>query len=78
MPLMMVWPDSSSVWIRKDGSSAASFCKPTPSFSTSTFVFGSMAIEMTGSGKIIFSSKMGRFSSQSVSPVRVSLRPTAA
>ena len=33
---------------------------------------------MTGSGKIIFSRMIGFFSSQSVSPVRVSRRPTAA
>jgi hypothetical protein len=37
-----------------------------------------MAIEMTGSGNIIFSRMIGLSSSQSVSPVRVSRRPTAA
>ena len=51
---------------------------PTPSLSMSALVFGSIAIEMTGSGKIIFSRTIGCFSSQSVSPVRVSRRPTAA
>ena len=59
MPLMIVWPDSSSVWTRNDGSSVASFWSATPSFSTSAFVFGSTAIEMTGSGKIIFSRMIG-------------------
>ena len=40
-----------------------------PSFSWSAFVFGSMASEMTGSGKSIASRMTGFFSSQTVSPV---------
>ncbi len=37
-----------------------------------------MEQEMTGSGNTICSRRIGAFSSQSVSPVRVSRRPTAA
>ena len=60
MPLMIVCPDL-LVGVRcgTTGLRAASFCRPTPSFSTSTLVFGSIAIEMTGSGKIIFSRRIG-------------------
>ena len=60
IPLMIVWPDL-LVGVRcgTTGPRAASFCRPTPSFSTSAFVFGSMAIEMTGSGKIICSRTIG-------------------
>ena len=49
-----------------------------PSFSWSDFVFGSMASEMTGSGKSIASRMTGAFSSQTVSPVETDFRPTAA
>ena len=49
-----------------------------PSFSWSAFVFGSIASEMTGSGKSIDSRMTGFFSSQIVSPVETLLRPTAA
>ena len=66
------------MFTRKVGSSVISFCMPWPSFSWSAFVFGSMASEMTGSGKTIDSSTIGCFSSQSVSPVVTLLRPTAA
>ena len=78
MPAMTTWPVCSSVFTRKVGSSCISFCRPTPSFSWSTFVFGSMASEMTGSGKSIDSRMIGFFSSHSVSPVVIDLRPTAA
>ncbi len=72
---MMVWPVSSSVSTRKDGSSVASFCSDVPSFSWSALVFGSMAIEITGSGNSIDSRTIGWSSSQSVSPVVVSRKP---
>ena len=78
MPLRMVWPDSWSVDTRKDGSSAASLASATPSFSWSAFDFGSIAISMTGSGNSIRSRMTGFCMSQSVSPVRVSLRPASA
>src|ERR1700731_3870485 len=47
-------------------------------FSWSTFVFGSIAIEMTGSGNVGGSSRIGWSSSQSVSPVVMFLMPTIA
>ena len=50
MPAMIVWPVSWSVVTRNDGSSPASFASAPPSFSWSALVFGSIAIEMTGSG----------------------------
>ena len=46
-----------------------------PSFSWSSFVFGSMATSMTGSGNSIDSRMIGLSSSQSVSPVVVERRP---
>ena len=46
-----------------------------PSFSWSAFVFGSIAIEMTGSRNCMRSRTIGWSSSQSVSPVVVSRRP---
>ncbi len=49
-----------------------------PSFSWSAFVFGSIASEMTGSGKSIASRMTGFFSSQTVSPVETDFSPTAA
>jgi hypothetical protein len=78
MPPMMVWPVSSSVRTVKVGSSSDSFCRDSPSFCWSAFVFGSMAMWMTGLGKSIVSSSTGWSASQSVSPVVVCLRPTAA
>ena len=75
---MIVWPVCGSVLTRNVGSSAISFCKPMPSFSWSALVFGSIASEMTGSGKSIDSSTIGCFSSQIVSPVETLFRPTAA
>ena len=78
MPEMIVWPDSSSVRTRNDGSSCARRLSAMPIFSWSAFVFGSTATWITGSGKIIFSSVITFVGSQSVSPVVASLRPTAA
>ena len=78
MPAMTTCPVCSSVLTRKVGSSDMSFCRPTPSFSWSPFVFGSIASEMTGSGKSIDSRTTGFFSSHSVSPVLTCFRPTAA
>ena len=49
-----------------------------PSLSWSAFVLGSMATEITGSGNVIDSSRIGWLSSESVSPVVVYFRPTAA
>ena len=59
MPPMMVWPVSSSCCTWKVGSSSASFWMAVDSFSWSPLVFGSMATEMTGSGKVIDSSTIG-------------------
>ena len=78
MPEMIVWPVSSSVRTWKVGSSSESAPSALPSLSWSTFVFGSMATEITGSGNSIRSSTIGWVGSQSVSPVVVFLRPTAA
>ena len=44
----------------------------------SALVFGSIAIEITGSGKSIDSSRIGAFTAASVSPVTTSRRPTTA
>jgi hypothetical protein len=74
----MVWPDSWSVVTRNDGSSATSLASATPSFSWSAFDFGSIAISITGSGNSIFSRITVFCESQSVSPVRTSLRPASA
>jgi len=46
--------------------------------SWSPFVFGSIATEMTGSGKSIDSSRIGAVSVASVSPVVVDFSPTVA
>ena len=78
IPEMIVWPVSASVRTRNDGSSMASFCSASASLSWLACVFGSMAIEMTGSGNSMSSSTTGDFSSESVSPVAVTRRPTAA
>ncbi len=78
IPEMSVCPVSSSVRTWKVGSSSDRRCSPEPSLSWSAFVFGSIATEMTGSGKFIDSSRIGAESTASVSPVVVCLRPTAA
>ena len=49
-----------------------------PSFSWSLLVFGSMATEMTGAGKVIDSRMIGFCGSDSVSPVVVCFRPATA
>ena len=61
MPEMMVWPDSSSVCTRNDGSSCARRPSATPIFSWSTLVLGSTACEITGSGNSMRSSTMTFF-----------------
>ena len=78
MPEMMVWPDSSSVWTRNDGSSCARRFSAMPIFSWSGLVLGSTACEITGSGKIIRSRMITSSGSDKVSPVVASFRPTAA
>ena len=78
MPLMMVWPLSGSVATRNEGSSVTSFCSAMPIFSWSPLALGSIACSMTGLGNSIFSSSAGFSGSDSVSPVRVSLRPASA
>ncbi|MCY1371963.1 hypothetical protein D9M69_591340 [compost metagenome] len=78
MPAMMVWPDSSSVLTRNEGSSAARRCRAMPIFSWSALVLGSTACAITGSGKTMRSSMMMASGSHRVSPVVTSLRPTQA
>ncbi len=78
MPEITVWPVSSSVRTRKVGSSSESFCSAMPILSWSILVFGSMATEMTGSGKLIDSSTSWCCSVERVSPVMVLRRPMAA
>ena len=78
MPAMIVCAVSGSNRTLKVGSSSASLASDAPSFSSSTRVFGSTATEITGSGNLIDSSTIGCASSHRVSPVVVSLRPTAA
>ena len=75
---MIVCPESSSVLTVKVGSSSASFPKATPNLSKSFWVFGSIAIPITGSGKSIDSNTIGDFKSHKVSPVLISLNPTKA
>ncbi len=78
IPEIMVWPVSSSYLTLNDGSSAASLLSEIPSFSWSDLVFGSMAIDITGSGNLRLSSMILFFSSHNVSPVAVLFSPTAA
>ena len=78
IPEMSVCPVSSSVRTRKVGSSSASRWRPMPSLSWSDFVFGSIATEITGSGNVIDSRRIGAVSTASVSPVVVFLKPTIA
>ena len=78
MPAMSVSDVSGSVLTRKVGSSSARRCRAIASLSWSAFVFGSILTSMTGSGKVIDSRMTGWSGSDSVSPVKVSLRPTAA
>src|SRR6267142_2188985 len=78
IPEISVCPVSGSVETRNVGSSCASRCIATPSLSWSAFVFGSMATEITGAGKSIFSRMICFSSSQSVSPVFTLFKPTQA
>ena len=78
IPAIIVCPVSWFVYVLNVGSSSASFARAIPIFSWSAFVFGSIAIEITGSGNSIDSSITGCFSSQSVSPVVTFFSPTAA
>ena len=78
MPEISVWPVSSFVCTWKVGSSSARRWRAMPIFSWSTFVFGSTATLMTGSGKSMFSRRTGLSGAHSVSPVTTCLMPTAA
>ena len=78
MPAMSVWPVSSLRLTRKVGSSSASFWMARESFSWSPLVFGSIATEMTGSGKLIDSRTIWFAGSHRVSPVVTSLSPMNA
>ena len=69
MPEMIVCPVSALLLTLKVGSSSARDISALESLSLSLEVFGSTAIEMTGSGKCIDSRAIGWFSSQMVSPV---------
>jgi len=53
MPLIIVCPESSSVRTLKVGSSSARRDNATPIFSWSALVLGSIATEITVSGKVI-------------------------
>ena len=75
---MIIWPVSVSVYVRKVGSSADRRCSAAPIFSWSAFDFGSMDIEMTGSGNVGGSRRMSASSSQRVSPVMASFTPITA
>ena len=78
IPLKIVWPVSSSVRTRKVGSSSTNLAIAIPILSTSACVLGSIAIDITGSGKVILSNTIGLSSLHNVSPVFISLNPTAA
>src|SRR5215203_921332 len=60
MPEISVWPVSSLVLTWKVGSSSARRPRATDIFSWSDLVLGSMATEMTGSGKTIISRRIAR------------------
>ena len=77
-PEIIFWPVSLFVVNLNVGSSSANLSKPIVIFSWSAFVFGSIASEITGSEKLIDSRSNSLFSSQSVSPVVVDFKPTAA
>ena len=55
MPEMIVWPVSSSLRAWNVGSSSTSRDSTSPIRSWSSFVFGSIATEITGSGNLIAS-----------------------
>ncbi len=78
IPEIIVSPVSKSPLILKVGSSSPNLLRAKAIFSWSTFVFGSILIEITGSGKKIFSSTIGLFISHKVWPVPVFFKPTTA
>ena len=78
MPAMISWPVSSLVKHLKVGSSSAKRWRPWDILSWSAFVFGSMAMLMTGSGKVGGSRAMSKSSLQRVSPVVMLRKPTKA
>ena len=78
IPETIVCPESSSVLTWKVGSSSANLAKAIPSLSTSAWVFGSIAIPITGSGKSIDSNTIGASIAHNVSPVLISLNPANA
>ena len=65
-------PDNTAIYVgRRDGLLLSSFAM-------SAEVFGSIAIEITGSGNATGSSKIGDLVADNVSPVTTSFSPTAA
>ena len=78
MPEITVWPVSSSVRMWKVGSSSPRRARATPIFSWSDLVLGSIETCTTGSGKVMFSRRIGASGADSVSPVEVCLKPTPA
>ena len=78
MPEMTVCAVSSSVRTWNVGSSSDSACSALDILSWSTFVFGSTATWMTGSGNSSDSSTIGALTAASVSPVLVSFMPMPA
>ncbi len=75
MPEMMSSPVSAFSLTEKVGSSMASTSRTSESFFLSDRVLGSMATEITGSGKCIRSRRIGKASTPRVSPVRDGFRP---
>ncbi len=78
IPEITVWAVSSSVRTRNVGSSSDNDLSALPSLSWSTFVFGSIATWITGSGKIMRSRMIGLPRSHRVSPVVTSFNPRPA
>src|SRR6266571_1684037 len=73
MPDMMVWPDSSSVWTRNDGSSCASRLRAMPIFSWSALVFGSTACDITGVDFLDFLALVGVHLQDAAEPFALAL-----
>ena len=78
IPEIIVCPVSSSDWTLNVGSSSASFWSPSESFSSSALDFGSIATDITGSGKVIDSNWIKSDEADKVSPVLAFLSPTPA
>ena len=78
MPEMSVSPVSRSDCTLKDGSSMASLESAKPNRSWSDLLLGSMAMDMTGSGKSMDSRIMGLSGSHRLWPVMVFLSPNTA